>query len=171
MPPSIADKRATFRRLHESGCFVIPNPWDVGSALMLQKLGFAALASTSAGMAWAMGRPDNGVTRDDVLTHLAQLVEAVDVPVNADYENGFADAPEGVAESVRLAAEAGVAGLSIEDSTGYTAAPPYDFELAVERIAAARDAIDGAGGGVLLTGRSEGFIAGRPDLDATIRRL
>jgi len=171
MRPSIADKRATFRQLHDSGCFVIPNPWDVGSAIMLQSLGFKAIASTSAGMAWAMGRPDTGVNRGDVLAHLAQLVTAVDLPVNADYENGFADAPEGVAESVRLAAEAGVAGLSIEDSTGDRDAPLYDFGLAVERIAAARAAIDAAGGGVLLTGRSEGFIAGRPDLEETIRRL
>lgn len=171
MRPSIADKRATFRRLHDSGCFVIPNPWDVGSGIMLQSLGFKAVASTSAGMAWAMGRPDTGVSRGDVLAHLAELVEAVDVPVNADYENGFADDPEGVAESVRLAAATGLAGLSIEDSTGNRDAPLYDFGLAVERIAAARAAIDGAGGGVLLTGRSEGFIAGRPDLDETIRRL
>lgn len=171
MRPSIAEKRATFRRLHESGCFVIPNPWDVGSAIMLQKLGFKALASTSAGMAWAMGRPDTGVARADVLEHLAALVDAVDLPVNADYENGFADDPEGVAESVRLAVEAGVAGLSIEDSTGNREAPLYDFGLAVARIAAARAAIDATGGDTLLTGRSEGFIAGRPDLDETIRRL
>lgn len=171
MRPSIADKRATFRRLHESGCFVIPNPWDVGSAIMLQKLGFKALASTSAGMAWAMGRPDTGVSRADVIEHLAAVVDAVDLPVNADYENGFADEPAGVAESVRLAVEAGVAGLSIEDSTGNREAPLYDFGLAVDRIAAARAAIDAAGGDTLLTGRSEGFIAGRPDLDETIRRL
>lgn len=171
MRPTIAEKRAAFRRLHESGCFVIPNPWDVGSALMLQSLGFKALASTSAGMAWAMGHSDNHVTRDQVLGHLSALVEAVDLPVNADYENGFADDPEGVAVSVELAADTGIAGLSIEDSTGDPASPLYDFDLAVERIAAARAAIDRKGGGVLLTGRSEGFITGRPDLDETIRRL
>ncbi len=150
---------------------MIPNPWDVGSAVMLQSLGFKALASTSAGMAWTFGLPDNGVARDDVLAHLAALVEAVDVPVNADYENAFADDPEGVAVSVGLAAGTGIAGLSIEDSTGDRDSPLYDFSLAVERVAAARAAIDASGGGVLLTARSEGFIAGRPDLDETIRRL
>lgn len=171
MPPSIADKRASFRRLHESGCFVIPNPWDAGSAIMLQQLGFKAVASTSAGMAWTIGRPDNGVTRDDVLAHLRALVAAVDVPVNADYENAFADDPDGVAANVALAADTGIAGVSVEDSTGDAAAPLYDFDLAVARVAAARAAIDRTGSGMLLTARSEGFIAGRPDLDETIRRL
>lgn len=167
----IAEKRAAFRQLHREGCFVIPNPWDVGSALVLQSLGFKALASTSAGMAWSMGRPDNGVDRDTVLAHLSMLVQAVDLPVNADFENGFADAPEGVAANVTLAVETGVAGLSIEDSTGNTQAPLYDFDLAVARIAAARAAIDRTGSGVLLTARSEGFFVGRPDLDETVRRL
>ena len=171
MRPTVAEKRAVFRRLHQDGCFVIPNPWDVGSAVMLQSLGFKALASTSAGMAWTLGRPDNGVRREDVLVHLAALVEAVDVPVNADYENAFADDPEGVAASVGLAAGTGIAGLSVEDSTGDRDAPLYDFTLAVERVAAARAALDADGGGVLLTARSEGFITGRPDLDETIRRL
>ena len=171
MRPSIADKRATFRRLHESGCFVIPNPWDAGSAILLQSLGFKAVASTSAGMAWTQGRPDNGVTRDDVLAHLSMLVEAVDLPVNADYENGFADDPDGVATRVTLAVETGIAGLSIEDSTGKKDAPLYDFDLAVRRIAAARAAIDRSGQDVMLTARSEGFITGRPDLEETVRRL
>ncbi len=130
MPTTIDAKRATFRSLHESGCFVIPNPWDVGSAIMLQQLGFKALASTSAGMAWAIGRPDNGVTRGDVLAHLRDLVAAVDVPVNADYENAFADDPDGVAASIAAACDTGIAGVSIEDSTGNPDAPLYDFELA-----------------------------------------
>jgi 2-methylisocitrate lyase-like PEP mutase family enzyme len=169
--PTTSEKRSQFRRLHESGCFVIPNPWDVGSARYLQGMGFKALASTSAGFAWSRGAADGGVTREAVLAHLAELSAAVDVPVNADFEGGFADAPEGVAESVRLCVETGVSGLSIEDFTGDKAKPLYDFDLAVARIKAARAAIDMAGGDVLLTGRSEGFIRGRPDLDETIRRL
>jgi len=164
-----ADKRAQFRALHESGCFVIPNPWDVGSALALQSLGFKALASTSSGMAWSKGLSDNKVSRDVVLAHLTDLAAAADIPLNADFEGGFADDPNGVAESVALCIGTGVAGLSIEDSTGNPDAPLYDFRLAVERIAAARAAIGDSG--VLLTGRSEGFIAGRPDMDETIRRL
>ncbi|MDF2097124.1 isocitrate lyase/PEP mutase family protein [Aquibaculum arenosum] len=171
MRPTIAQKRETFRRLHEGGCFVMPNPWDVGSALALQDLGFEALASTSAGMAWAHGRPDTGVDLETDLSHLRALVEAVDLPVNADFEGGYAVAPEGVAANVRRAVDTGVAGLSIEDSTGDPQAPLYDFDLAVQRVAAARAAIDSAGGEVLLTARSEGFIAGRPDLDETLRRL
>jgi 2-methylisocitrate lyase-like PEP mutase family enzyme len=169
--PTTSEKRAAFRRLHESGCFVIPNPWDVGTALYLQSLGFMALASTSAGFAWTRGARDGRVTREEVLAHLAELSAAVDVPVNADFEGGFADQPEGVAESVRLAVESGVSGLSIEDFTGNRDTPLYDLDLAVARIAAARSAIDAAGGDVLLTGRSEGFIRGRPDLDEAIRRL
>lgn len=169
--PTVADKRAEFRRLHESGCFVIPNPWDVGSAIFLQSMGFKALASTSAGFAWARGLGDGGVTRDMVLAHLAEISAAVDVPVNADFEGGYAHEPEGVAESVRLCCEAGVSGLSIEDFTGDRAKPLYDLELSVARIKAARAAIDKAGGDVLLTGRSEGFIRGKPDLEETIRRL
>jgi 2-methylisocitrate lyase-like PEP mutase family enzyme len=169
--PTTSEKRAQFRRLHESGCFVIPNPWDVGTARYLQGMGFKALASTSAGFAWSRGAADGGVTRETVLAHLAELSAAVDVPVNADFEGGFADAPEGVAESVRLCVETGVSGLSIEDFTGDRANPLYDLDLAVARIKAARAAIDKAGGDVLLTGRSEGFIRGKPDLDETIRRL
>jgi 2-methylisocitrate lyase-like PEP mutase family enzyme len=168
---TIAEKRAAFGRLHESGCFVIPNPWDVGGALYLQGIGFKALATTSAGFAWARGFGDGGTTREAALAHFAEIAAAVDVPVNADFEGGFADAPEDVAESVRLCVETGVAGLSIEDYTGDRANPLYDFDLAVARIRAARAAIDEAGGGVLLTGRSEGFIRSRPDLDETIRRL
>lgn len=169
--PTTSEKRTAFRRLHEGGCFVIPNPWDVGSALYLQSLGFKALATTSAGFAWSRGAADGGITREAALAHIAELSAAADVPVNADFEGGFADAPEDVAESVRLCVETGVAGLSIEDFTGDRANPLYDFDLAVARIGAARAAIDKAGGDVLLTGRSEGFIRGRPDLDATIGRL
>ena len=169
--PTVADKRRAFRALHQQGCFVIPNPWDVGTARYLQHLGFKALASTSAGFAFAQGLPDNKVSRDMVLAHLREIVAATDVPVNADFEGGFADAPEGVAESVTLCVATGVAGLSIEDSTGDKANPLYDFDLAVARIGAARAAIDRAGGDVLLTARSEGFLVGRPDLDETIRRL
>jgi 2-methylisocitrate lyase-like PEP mutase family enzyme len=169
--PTVAEKRATFRRLHESGCFVIPNPWDVGSVKYLEHLGFKALASTSAGYAWSQGVADGGVTREMVLGHLKEISAAASVPVNADFEGGFADSPEGVAESVRLCVETGVSGLSIEDYTGKNDTPLYEFDLAVARIKAARAAIDKAGGGVLLTGRSEGFIRGRPDMDETIRRL
>jgi 2-methylisocitrate lyase-like PEP mutase family enzyme len=169
--PTVAEKRATFRRLHESGCFVIPNPWDVGSVKYLEHLGFKALASTSAGYAWSVGMGDGGVTRDMMLAHLKEISDAATVPVNADFEGGYADAPEGVAESVRLCCDTGVSGLSIEDFTGDKEKPLYDFDLAVARMKAARAAIDKAGGGVLLTGRSEGFIRNRPDLDETIRRL
>ena len=169
--PSISEKRRTFRRLHETGCFVIPNPWDVGSARYLQHLGFEALASTSAGYAFAQGYADGAVPRDLMLEHLAELVTATDVPVNADFEGGYADAPDGVAESVRLCVETGVAGLSIEDSTSDPAIPLYDFELALARVRAARAAIDRSGGEVVFTARSEGFIRGRPDLEETIRRL
>jgi 2-methylisocitrate lyase-like PEP mutase family enzyme len=168
---SAADKRAVFRQLHESGCFVIPNPWDAGSAVLLQSLGFKALASSSAGMAWSMAKPDNKVERDDVLAHLRTLTTVTDIPVNADFENGFADDPDGVAANVAKAVETGIAGLSIEDSTGNKDAPLYAFDLAVQRIAAARAAIDRTGSGVLLTARSEGFFVGRPDLDETVKRL
>ena len=160
-----------FRRLHEAGCFVLPNPWDDGSARILVGLGFKAVATTSAGMAWAHGRRDNEISLELALAHLRTIVAAVEVPVNADFEDGFARDPIGVAANVWAAAETGIAGLSIEDSTGDQAAPLYEFDLAVERIKAARRAIDDSGTGVLLTGRSEGFIAGRPDLAETIRRL
>ena len=169
--PSIADKRAEFRRLHERGCFVIPNPWDVGSARYLQGLGFKALASTSAGFAFTQGLADSAVSRDAVLDHLRALVSAADVPVNADFEGGYADDPDGVAANVALCAATGVAGLSIEDSTGDDAEPLYDFDLSVARVRAARTAIDAAGGDVVFTARTEGFVRGRPDLDETIRRL
>jgi len=157
--------------LHRAGCFVIPNPWDVGSALYLQSLGFKALASTSSGFAWSQGHSDNSVARDQVLAHLEAIVAATDVPVNADFEGGYAQEPEGVAGSVRLCVETGVAGLSIEDSTGDRANPLYDLDHAVARIKAARGAIDHAGVDVMLTGRAECFIVGRPDLDDAIRRL
>lgn len=171
MPVSTDEKRAAFRKLHDSGCFVIPNPWDAGSAVLLQSLGFRALASSSAGMAWSMARPDNKVDLADVLAHLKTLTSLTDIPVNADFENGFADEPHRVAGNVAKAVEAGVAGLSIEDSTGNKDAPLYDFDLAVARVKAARAAIDKTGSGVLLTARSEGFFVGRPDLDETVRRM
>jgi 2-methylisocitrate lyase-like PEP mutase family enzyme len=166
-----SDKRAAFAALHEAGCFVMPNPWDEGSAVFLESLGFKALASTSAGMAWSMGRPDGGVSVDAALAHLRMLAAATSLPVNADFENGFADAPHAVAANVERAAQTGIAGLSIEDFTGDRERGLYDFGLAVERIAAAREAIDRSGPGVVLTARSEGFLHGRPDLGETIRRL
>ena len=160
-----------FHRLHASGCFVIPNPWDVGTARALEQLGFPALATTSAGLAWALGRADNQLTLDEVLRHLSVVVEAVNVPVNADLEGGFAVDPARVAANVRAAAETGIAGLSIEDSSGDEADPLFELGLAVERVSAARQAIDESGTRVLLTARSEGFVCGRPDIDETIRRL
>jgi len=169
--PSPAEKRATFRKLHTQGCFVIPNPWDVGSARYLQGLGYKALASTSAGFAFTQGHADGAVPRAMMLSHFHEIAAATDVPLNADFEGGFADAPEGVAESVKLCVETGVAGLSIEDSTSDPAVPLYDFELALARVRAARAAIDAAGGEVMFTARSEGFIRGRPDLEETMRRL
>jgi 2-methylisocitrate lyase-like PEP mutase family enzyme len=169
--PSTADKRRTFRALHQSGCFVIPNPWNVGTARYLQGLGFKALATTSSGYAHAQGYADGEVTRDVMLAHCRELVHAVDVPVNADFEGGYAHDPTGVAENVRLCVDTGVAGLSIEDFTGDDADPLYDFELAVKRVRAAREAIDQAGGDVVFTARTEGFIKRRPDMAETIRRL
>jgi 2-methylisocitrate lyase-like PEP mutase family enzyme len=166
-----AAKVEAFHRLHAAGCFVMPNPWDVGSAVALERMGFEALATTSAGHAWTLARPDNGVRRDEALEHLRQIAGAVGVPVNADFEGGFAADPEEVAANVKLAAATGIAGLSIEDSTDDAGEPLFSFELAVERIRAAREAIDESGTGVLLTGRSEGFVVGRPDLEDTIRRL
>ncbi|MSO30834.1 MAG: isocitrate lyase/phosphoenolpyruvate mutase family protein [Acidobacteria bacterium] len=165
------DRYRVFRQLHASGCFVIPNPWDVGSAKVLVQLGFKALASTSAGFAWALGRADHGITIAEKLEHLRVMSEAVDVPVNADFEHGFANEPDAVAANVAAATATGIAGLSIEDSTGEPANPLFEFTLAVERMRAARRAIDQSGTGVLLTGRSEGFLVGRPDLAETIRRL
>jgi len=164
-------KISEFRRLHETGCFVIPNPWDRGTAIYLASLGFKALATTSAGFAWSVGRADSAVTVEQVLEHLEEIASAVGVPVNADFEGGFAKEPQGVAANVARAVKTGIAGLSIEDSTGDAQNPLFDFPLAVERIKAARMAIDKSGSGVLLTGRSEGFIAGRPDIKETTRRL
>ena len=153
--PNVGDKRQAFHELHRTGCFVIPNPWDVGSALYLQSLGFKALASTSSGFAWSQGHADNSVVRDQVLAHLEAIVAATDVPVNADFEGGFATDASGVAESVALAVRTGVAGLSIEDSTGVAASPLYALDVAVERMRAARRAIDRNGGDTLLVGRAE----------------
>jgi 2-methylisocitrate lyase-like PEP mutase family enzyme len=170
-PATIATRRRAFRQLHAEGCFVIPNPWDTGSARYLQGLGFKALATTSSGAAWSRGRPDGGMSRDEVLAHLREIVAATDLPVNADFENGFGADPAAVAESVRLAVATGVAGLSIEDATGDPARPLFDIEVAVQRLRAARAAIDANGGDTCLVGRAENFIAGRPDLDDTLARL
>lgn len=171
MSRTIQEKRADFHALHARGCFVIPNPWDVGSAKMLAGLGFKALATTSSGFAWTQGRPDNGVPRDVVLGHLRTLVAATDLPLNADFESGYAKDLIGVAESVRMAVDTGVAGLSIEDSTYDASNPLRKIEDAVARIRAARAAIDESRTETLLVGRAENFIVGRPDLDDTITRL
>src|SRR6185436_7344741 len=156
--PKMTDRFRTFRELHASGCFVIPNPWDVGSARLLCQLGFRALATTSSGLAWSMGRADNHVSLAETLAHLRSIAGSVDVPVNADFEGGFATDPEAVAANVSAATSTGVAGLSIEDSTGEAAHPLFEFGLAVDRVRAARRAIDDSGSAILLTGRSEGFI-------------
>jgi 2-methylisocitrate lyase-like PEP mutase family enzyme len=169
--PATAEERATFRKLHEAGCFVLPNPWDVGSAKALQHLGFKALASTSAGFAWSIGKADNRVTLDEVCEHLTALCSAIDLPVNADFEGGFAHKPEKVAANVARAVKTGVAGLSIEDSTADAANPLYERAFAIERIKAARSAIDADNSGVLLTGRCEGFLVGQADLNMVIDRL
>ena len=171
MPISHAERCRVFRELHQSGCFVIPNPWDLGSARLLERLGFRALATTSAGFAWSRGVPDHGITVADKLDHLREICGGVDVPVNADFEGGFAIEPEQVAANVQAAVTTGVAGLSIEDSSHDPSHPLFDFPLSVDRIRAARRAIDASGTKVVLTGRSEGFIAGRPDLGETIERL
>lgn len=168
---SISDKRRTFHALHASGCFVIPNPWDAGSARYLESLGFRALATTSSGFAWSHARADNHITRELALEHLAGMVAATAVPLNADFEEGFASTPAGVAESVRLAVQTGVAGLSIEDASGNPAAPLYSLDEAVQRLKAARRAIDENGGDTLLVGRAEGFLHGVPDLEQAIARL
>jgi 2-methylisocitrate lyase-like PEP mutase family enzyme len=168
MAVDLATKRAAFRALHAEGCFVLPNPWDLGSARRLERMGFKALASTSSGLACSMGREDGELSRDEVLNHLRFLCAATDLPVNADFEAGFADDPEGVAANVALAVGAGVAGLSIEDRTGREL---YELGLAVDRMRAAREAIDRTGEDVLLVGRSEGFLVGQTSVDATIKRL
>ena len=171
MTRTIAERRADFRALHHAGCFAIPNPWDIGSARWLEGMGFKALATTSSGYAWTLGRPDGALSRAAVLAHLRDIAAATDLPVNADFESGFAADPQGVAESVRMAIATGVAGVSIEDSTGDPAHPLFDLDVAVARLRAARAAIDEAGGEVLLVGRAENFFAGRPDLDDAIARL
>jgi 2-methylisocitrate lyase-like PEP mutase family enzyme len=167
----IAARRRTFRQLHESGCFVIPNPWDVGSAKYLAHLGFKALATTSSGVAWRHGKADGQMTVEEVLVHLREIVDATRLPVNADFEGGHADDEGGVARNVRLAIDTGIAGVSIEDSTGNADAPLREIPAAVDRMRAARSAIDQSGADVLLVGRAENFIVGRPDLDDAIRRL
>jgi 2-methylisocitrate lyase-like PEP mutase family enzyme len=169
--PYISARRRAFRRLHESGCFVIPNPWDQGSAKYLEKLGFKALATTSSGAAWRHAKADGGMALEEVLVHLREMAGATSLPVNADFEAGYAADAAGVARNVRLAVETGVAGLSIEDSTGDADSPLRDLPDSVDRIRAARAAIDEAGGDTLLIGRAENFIVGRPDLDDAIRRL
>lgn len=167
----IANLRRSFRALHESGCFVIPNPWDAGSARYLASLGFKALATTSSGYAWSRALPDHGVSRDAMLGHLREIVEATDLPVNADFESGFGADAAAVHDSVALAVATGVAGLSIEDSTGDAQRPLFERAEAVERMRAARGAIDAAGGETLLVGRAECFLVGLPDLRETIARL
>ena len=169
--PTIADKRQAFAALHQSGCFVIPNPWDAGSARYLQSLGFKALATTSSGFAWSRARADNAITRDMALAHLHEMVAAVDLPINADFESGFALDASGVATSVRMAVQTGIAGLSIEDSTGDASRPLFTLDEGVERMRAARRAIDKAGGDAMLVGRAECFLVGRPDMAETIARL
>jgi len=168
---TLSDRCRSFRTLHDTGCFVIPNPWDLGSARLLTQLDFPALATTSSGFAWTLGRSDNHVSMDEALAHFRTIAQGVSVPVNADFERGFATSPEGVARHVAAATATGVAGISIEDATGDESRPLFEFSLAVERIRAAREATDATGTGVVLTARSEGFIVGRPDLEETIRRL
>jgi 2-methylisocitrate lyase-like PEP mutase family enzyme len=165
------DKRRAFAQLHGSGCFVLPNPWDVGSARLLESLGFKALATTSAGFAWSRARPDNGITLEMALAHLTEMVEGTSLPINADFEGGFAADAAGVEANVRRAVQTGIAGLSIEDSTGDAAQPLYAIDDAADRLRAARRAIDRSGGDTLLVGRAECFLVGRPDLDETIARL
>lgn len=164
-----SEKRQAFRTLHRSGCFVIPNPWNIGTVRYLQGLGFKALATTSSGYAHSIGLADGDLTRDQVLAHFREIAEAADVPVNADFENGFADDPAEAAANVKLCIATGVAGLSIEDYTGNEADPLYPFDLAVARVRAAREAIGDSG--VVFTARTEGFIHKRPDLEETVRRL
>jgi len=167
--PTIEEKREKFRKLHESGCFAIPNPWDIGTAKYLEHLGFKAIATTSAGFAFSRGLADGSVKRGDMIAHIRELVEASDIPVNADFENGYADEPNWCAENARLCAETGVAGLSIEDAADRKESPLYDVDLAVERIHAVREALHGTG--VLLVGRAEGFLVGREKIDQVIKRL
>src|SRR6476469_8724847 len=167
--PTIEEKRRKFQHLHESGCFAIPNPWDIGTAKYLQHLGFKAIATTSAGFAFSRGLADGSVKRDEMIAHISELVEATDIPVNADFENGYADEPNWCAENARLCAETGVAGFSIEDAADRKESPLYDVDLAVERIHAVREALHGTD--VLLVGRAEGFLVGREKIDPVIKRL
>jgi 2-methylisocitrate lyase-like PEP mutase family enzyme len=167
--PTIEEKREKFRTLHESGCFAIPNPWDIGTAKYLQHLGFQAIATTSAGFAFSRGLADGSVKRDEMIAHIRELVEATDIPVNADFENGYADEPNWCAENARVCAETGVAGLSIEDAADRKESPLYDVDLAVERIHAVREALHGTN--CLIVGRAEGFLVGREKLDQVIKRL
>jgi 2-methylisocitrate lyase-like PEP mutase family enzyme len=167
--PTISQRRAIFRELHQRGCFAIPNPWDIGTAKYLQHVGFKAIATTSAGFAFSRGVSDGSVKRDEMIDHIRELVEATDIPVNADFENGYADDPNWCAENARLCAETGVAGLSIEDAADRKESPIYDVDLAVERIHAVREALHGTN--VLLVGRAEGFLVGRENLDQVIKRL
>jgi 2-methylisocitrate lyase-like PEP mutase family enzyme len=161
-----------FRALHEAGCFVLPNPWDIGTAISLERLGFKALATTSAGFAFSRGKPDGGVPRDEMLAHIREIVKATALPVNADFHAGYADEPEGVAANVRLCVETGVAGLSVEDSTGRSDSPLYAKKLAIERILAARSVIDASKTGVVLTGRCEAWLVGDSDpLHTALERL
>lgn len=171
MTRSIDEKCAIFRALHETGCFVIPNPWDVGTTRYLQGLGFKALATTSSGVAWSRGRRDGAVSRDEMLAHLREIVAATDLPVSADFENGYAPDLNGVEKNVETVAGTGIAGLSIEDSTGDPKDPLFNIDVATERIRAARRGIDRSGHDVLLVGRAENFWIGRQDLDDTIKRL
>jgi 2-methylisocitrate lyase-like PEP mutase family enzyme len=171
VPPDVAARRRAFRKLHESGCFVIPNPWDAGSARYLERLGFKALATTSSGVAWAHGRADGSFTLEETLEYLRAVVGATSLPVNADFEAGYAPDPAGVARNVRLAIDAGAAGISIEDSTGEPSDPLRDLPSAVVRMQAARRAIDESRTETLLVGRAENFFLGKPDLDDTLRRL
>jgi len=171
---SFAARRSVFRRLHESGCFVMPNPWDAGTARYLERLGFRALATTSAGFAFSRGLPDAAwvVTRDNMLGNISEIVSATTLPVNADFESGYAHDPEGVAANVRLCVDTGVAGLSIEDNTGDSAKPLYDLSLAVDRIKAARASIDASGSGVMLTARAECYLVEHPEpFKESVRRL
>lgn len=169
--PTVSDKRAAFREMHRAGCFLLPNPWDAGSARLLERLGYRALATTSAGYAWSQGQADGQLSRDDTLAHMRYMAAMSDLPINADFESGFGATPEAVFDSVSLALETGVAGLSIEDSTGDPAQPVRDKAQAVERLQAARAAIDAGGGDTLLVGRAENYFIGRPDLDDTVERL
>ncbi|OMG61946.1 2-methylisocitrate lyase [Stutzerimonas balearica] len=169
--PTVSDKRAAFREMHRAGCFLLPNPWDAGSARLLERLGYRALATTSAGYAWSQGQADGQLSRDDTLAHMRYMAAMSDLPINADFESGFGATPEAVFDSVSLALATGVAGLSIEDSTGDPAQPVRDKAQAVERLQAARAAIDAGGGDTLLVGRAENYFVGRPDLDDTVERL